>query len=84
MNRKSDEIGAYEAKTHLAQLLRRVAAGERFMITQRGKPVAELGPVHAGREHDAIEAARAMKAFRRKHHPITDVDIRALQEEGRD
>jgi prevent-host-death family protein len=84
MDRKPDEIGAYEAKTHLAQLLRRVAAGERFMITQRGKPVAELGPVHASRDRDAAEAAREMKAFRRKHPPIADVDIRALQEEGRD
>ncbi len=24
--------------------LRRVAAGERFVVTERGKPVAELGP----------------------------------------
>ena len=60
------------------------AGGERFRITQRGKPVAEPGPVHANRNPDAAEAARGMKAFRRKHHPITDVDIRALQEEGRD
>ena len=37
-------IGAFEAKTHLPQLLRRVSAGERFVITRHGSPVAELIP----------------------------------------
>jgi hypothetical protein len=31
-------IGSYEAKTHLPELLERVARGERIMITKRGKP----------------------------------------------
>lgn len=38
-------MGAFEAKTHLARLLRQAQAGQRIVITQRGKPVAELGPV---------------------------------------
>ena len=38
------EIGAFEAKTHLPQLLRRVQAGERFIITKHNRPVAELIP----------------------------------------
>lgn len=38
------EIGAYEAKTHLPRLLRQTRAGQSFIITQRGKPVAELKP----------------------------------------
>ena len=38
------EIGAFEAKTHLSQLLRRVQAGERFIITKHNRPVAELIP----------------------------------------
>jgi len=38
------EIGAYEAKTHLSRLLRQTRAGKSFIITQRGKPVAELKP----------------------------------------
>ena len=32
------EIGAFEAKTHLPQLLRRVQAGERFTITKHNRP----------------------------------------------
>lgn len=39
------EIGAYEAKVHLARLLDRVEKGERFVITRNGRAVAELGPV---------------------------------------
>ena len=39
------EIGAYQAKTHLSRLLRQTRAGKSFIITQRGKPVAELKPV---------------------------------------
>lgn len=35
------EIGAYEAKTTLPELLRQVQTGKRFTITHRGKPVAE-------------------------------------------
>ncbi len=39
------EIGAYEAKTHLPKLLKRIKKGERFTITKHGHPVAELIPV---------------------------------------
>ncbi|HEX8312031.1 MAG TPA: type II toxin-antitoxin system prevent-host-death family antitoxin [Chthoniobacteraceae bacterium] len=39
------EIGAFDAKTHLSALLERVASGESFTITKRGMPVAELRPL---------------------------------------
>ena len=39
------EVGAFEAKTHLSELLAAVEAGEMITITRRGKPVAELRPV---------------------------------------
>jgi prevent-host-death family protein len=42
-------VGAFEAKTHLSQLLREVGSGQTVIITQRGKPVAELRPVEAVR-----------------------------------
>ena len=38
------EIGAYEAKTKLPELLRQVQAGKRFTITNRGKAIADLVP----------------------------------------
>ena len=36
------EIGSYEAKTKLPELLRGVQAGKRYTITLRGEPVADL------------------------------------------
>jgi prevent-host-death family protein len=51
-------IAAYEAKTHLSQLLERVQKGERFVITKHGRPVAELIPV-SSRDGDAIRRAIA-------------------------
>ena len=38
-------VGSFDAKTHLAAYLERVEQGERFVITRRGKPSAELGPI---------------------------------------
>ena len=40
-----EEIGAFEAKTRLSELLERVKEGQVYRITKRGKPVAELRPV---------------------------------------
>lgn len=38
-------IGAFEAKTRLSELLEQVTRGRTFVITRRGRPVAELRPV---------------------------------------
>ena len=58
----SREVGAYDAKTHLPQLLRDVERGDHVTITVRGKPVAELVPARraGGRTGDAV---RAMQQF---------------------
>lgn len=39
------QIGSFEAKTHFSDLLNRVAQGEEFIVTKRGKPVASLTPL---------------------------------------
>ena len=44
----SIEIGSFEAKTKLPELLRGVLEGAHYTITLRGKPVAELVPVGRG------------------------------------
>jgi prevent-host-death family protein len=38
-------VGAYEAKTHLSELLEKVEAGQEITITKHGAPVAKLVPV---------------------------------------
>jgi prevent-host-death family protein len=38
------EIGAFDAKTRLSEILRKVDQGERFTITVRGRAVADVVP----------------------------------------
>jgi prevent-host-death family protein len=80
------EIGAYEAKTRLPELLREVRAGRRFTITNRGQAVADLVPSASGTSVDAAAAIDRFRAFMREH-PLKArgrVDVRALTEEGRE
>lgn len=58
-------VGAYEAKTHLAQLLDRVAQGERIVITRHGKPAAVLAPLTEEVPVDPADSVAALRAFRR-------------------
>ena len=78
------EIGAFEAKTKLPELLRQVQAGKRFTITNRGKPVAELGPPAPTHKPDAKAAIDAFQAFRKANPVGHKVNIRELIEEGRE
>lgn len=76
------EIGAFEAKTNLPRLLKRVEAGERFLITKHNRPVAELIPCRprdSGGIRDAIED---LKAFQ-KTHRLGGLSVRQMIEEGR-
>ena len=41
---KPKSIGAFDAKTRLSELLERVDKGAVYVITKRGRPVAELRP----------------------------------------
>jgi prevent-host-death family protein len=38
-------VGAFEAKTHLSELLARVEAGESIAIAKHGRPIARLVPI---------------------------------------
>ena len=64
-------IGAFEAKTHLPRLLRRVQAGERFVITRHNQPIAELIPFQP-RDTAKVQAAIAdLMAFQATHSIAT-------------
>jgi prevent-host-death family protein len=78
-----ESIGAFEAKTHLAALLDRVAKGERITITRHGIPAALLVPVTEGEaklSHKEIVAR--MKALRQRVKP-SKTSVREMVNEGR-
>jgi prevent-host-death family protein len=76
------EIGSYEAKTRLSELLRQVKTGKSFTITNHGKAVADLVPNASARKKDKAAAAEKLKAFM-KADPVRGVNIKELIEEGR-
>jgi prevent-host-death family protein len=73
---------AYETKTHLADLLRRVQRGESITITKHGVPVAKLVPVEGYGTKDVREAIEALLEFR-KVNKLRGVTIKEMIEEGR-
>ena len=46
-------ISVSEARTHFYQILARVAKGEEFIITKRGRPVARIVPYKEEGKHGA-------------------------------
>lgn len=79
-----ETIGSYDAKTHLPQLLDRVAKGEEFTITKRGKPVARLVPAASDQpEPDVRQVIAELKAFSKGNTLGKGITIRGMIDEGR-
>lgn len=57
------EIGAFDAKAKLSELLRKVEQGEQFTITVRGRPIADLIPSHSAGVKNIRAAIEAMRSF---------------------
>jgi prevent-host-death family protein len=58
MNTKA--IGAFEAKVHLSEILEKVRTGQVYVITRRGKRLAELRPVTAEGAHPAFGSDKGL------------------------
>jgi prevent-host-death family protein len=74
-------VGAHEARTHLAKLIRAVEHGEAVIITRRGKPVAKLGPVEDQRQQ-VQEAIASIKRLRRRLPKVPVDELIATIHEG--
>jgi prevent-host-death family protein len=80
------EIGAFEAKNKLGQLLDLVEQGEEITITRHGKEVARLVPARPVRSRDqAREALQRMRARaeQRKLGRFDWNEWKAYRDEGR-
>jgi prevent-host-death family protein len=76
-------VGTFEAKTHLSELIKKVANGERIVITKRGKPVAMLVPPEAEVPVDVAQVVSEMLAYRDKvKRSLGGGRVRDLAHEG--
>jgi prevent-host-death family protein len=75
-------VGAFDAKTHLNELLQRASKGETIRITRRGVPVAKLIPPDDGEKEDARNLIEAIRQLR-KGTTLGKTTIRELIDEGR-
>jgi prevent-host-death family protein len=76
------EVGSYEAKTHLPELLNQVLKGEKITITKHGVPIAILVPVSESKSTDINQAITRIKQLRKKLS-LDGLSIRDLINEGR-
>lgn len=78
-----ETIGAFEAKTHLASLLDRVAKGEKITITRHGVPAALLVPVGSTQQKlSHKEIVQGMRDLRKRVKP-DKMSVRDMVNEGR-
>lgn len=75
-------VGAFEAKTHLNELLRRVSNGETIRITVRGVPIAKLVPANEEEQRDLKKTVREIRELR-KGASLGGLSLRELIDEGR-
>ena len=78
------EIGSYEAKTKLPELLRGVQSGNRYTITLRGEAIADLIPSGVSQKTDVAAGITHMQQLMASYPPILGIDTKSLIEEGRD
>ena len=81
------EVGAFEAKNTLGNLLERVSKGEEITISRRGKPVARLVPVttrpDVQKARDAADALRTLARELKSEGDVSLSDVLAWRDEGR-
>ena len=80
----TQQIGAFEAKTHFSQIIEKAERGADFIITRRGKPVAKIIPFEKEPAMTRQEAFEQLKEFRKLYRGKPgSFNIREAIEEGR-
>ena len=75
-------VGAFEAKTHLNELLKKVSQGETILITLRGVPVANLVPAGQQQSNDLRKVVKEIREIR-KGASLGNLSLREMIDEGR-
>ena len=86
------DVGAFDAKTYFAELLRKVQTGAKFNITKNGKKVAVLQGAQSVQNQATFDAhqriltrSQKMKDLRKKSGgaSLSAKDLKELKNEGR-
>jgi len=77
-----NEIGAFDGREMLSDLLLQVRAGKRFTITLDGEPIADLVP-HARHSQAARTAAVMAMQQVSKIQGVSDAEVESWIAEGR-
>jgi prevent-host-death family protein len=81
---QTQEIGAFEAKTHFAQVIQKVEGGTDYVITRRGRPVAKIIPFAPEPEMTFKEAVAGLIEMRKLYRGEPgSFNLREAIEEGR-
>jgi prevent-host-death family protein len=78
------DIGIYEAKSRLSQLVEKAEAGEEIILTRRGRPVARITGVRAATRGARALLLRDIRKLARRVKIPAAIDLREVIEEGRD
>ena len=65
-----DRIGIRELRQYASEFLRRVAKGESFEVTDRGRPVARLVPVEEDSNWSRLVASGRLKEAEKKFEDL--------------
>ena len=76
-------VGAFQAKTHLSQLLDQVEHGEEIMITRHGEPIAMLVPIKSSKNDQQTQSLIDDIKQIRKGLSLGELSIKELIDEGR-
>ncbi len=78
---KTTQVGSFDAKVHLSELLNKVTNGDTITITKHGKPIAKLVPFKEKAYLSRSEALSKLSKIRNAQK--TSVSVLEMIAEGR-
>ncbi|MDR0301401.1 MAG: type II toxin-antitoxin system prevent-host-death family antitoxin [Treponema sp.] len=80
----TQQIGIFEAKTHLSKIIENVENGADFIISKRGKPVAKIIPFEQEKKMSRKEVIEEFRKLRKNYRGEPgSFNIREAIEKGR-
>ncbi len=78
------DVGIYEAKSKLSQLVEKALSGEEVILTRRGRPVARIVRMTPSGKRERTSLLREIRSLSRRVKIPRRISIREVIAEGRD